>query len=108
MEYTTVLGYNQKVACKLGLDACDLLIFRCLQDTINKKKFQKNEINGKAYYWLNYDYVVEELPILKITKTTLIKKYKKFVKLNILDFLFIEKKGTSTYFRFNDEISLTV
>ncbi len=101
MEYK-VLGYNQQKAVVLGLDANDLLILHCLQDVVNKKAIPEKEINGKLYYWLNYNYILDELPILKISKASLMKKYKKYSNLNILDFLFIEKNSNFTYFRFNE------
>lgn len=101
MEYK-VLEYSQQKAVILGLDINDLLILDCLQDVIKQKALPEKEINGNVYYWLNYNYILDELPILRITKPTLMKKYKKFVKLNILDFLFIEKNGEFTYFRVNE------
>lgn len=80
-----------------------IMIELSLQDVITNKAIPEKEINGEFYYWLNYNYILDELPILKINKPSLLKKFKKYSKLNILDFIFIEKNGNFTYFRFNEK-----
>ena len=63
MQYT-IHGFNQAEAVKLGLNNDDLLILRWFVDFTPSNKIKSCLINGKPYYWINYGYLLECLPIL--------------------------------------------
>ncbi|MDD7457258.1 MAG: hypothetical protein PUK83_02355 [Clostridia bacterium] len=63
MQYT-IHGFNQAEAVKLGLNNDDLLILRWFVDFTPSLKIKSCLINGKPYYWINYGYLLECLPIL--------------------------------------------
>ena len=70
MKYT-IEGFNQAKAVELGLCVADLIILRWFVDFAGTDKMLKRSIEGKEYYWIKYEGMLEDLPILSITKTYL-------------------------------------
>lgn len=60
----TIHGFSQTEAVKLGLNNDDLLILRWFVDFTPSKSMKSCLINGKPFYWINYGYLLECLPIL--------------------------------------------
>lgn len=100
------------------LDAADAIILRWIIDFFNTEKMIHRVINNRIYFWILYEYVINDLPILGIQETKAIsRRFKKYVDMNIL-FSFVSKGreayiqngellhryGTFTYFCFNAEI----
>lgn len=100
------------------LDAADVIILRWIIDFFNSEKMAHRIINNRIYFWILYEYVISDLPILGIQETKAIsRRMKKYVDMNIL-FSFVSKGreayiqngellhryGTFTYFCFNAEI----
>lgn len=100
------------------LDASDVVILRWIIDFFNTEKMVHRVINNRIYFWILYEYVINDLPILQITETKAIsRRMKKYVDMNIL-FSYVSKGreaymqngellhryGTFTYFCFNAEI----
>ena len=97
----SILDYNQKIAVSFGLDMNDLILIRWFVDYRNTNEMNEVIFDGKAYYWVNYKKVIEDLPILKIkSKDVLRRRFKKLCDCKILEFR-LEKntKGTFTYYR---------
>ena len=97
----SILDYNQKIAVSFGLDMNDLILIRWFIDYRNTDEMNEVIFDGKAYYWVNYKKVIENLPILKIkSKDVLRRRFKKLCDCKILEFR-LEKntKGTFTYYR---------
>ena len=93
MKYT-VCGFNQEKAIGLGLDVTDLLILRWIVDF--SPKMSTKVIDDQFYYWVKYQSILEDLPILKIGKDMLYKRLKKMVNAKVL-VNNIEKNSTGTY-----------
>ena len=84
MKYN-VIGFSQQKAMELRLDVKDLIILKHIIDFINSGKMVEREIDGETYYWLKQDRLLEELPILNIGGSTVLRRrLKKLVKLNLL------------------------
>lgn len=62
----TILGYSQKVANELDLSVEDLLLLRYFIDFKETGKMVKeyNQSINDMSYWLSYDKVIEDLPIV--------------------------------------------
>lgn len=62
----TILGYSQKVANELDLSVEDLLLLRYFIDFKETGKMVKeyNQSINDMSYWLSYDKVIEDLPII--------------------------------------------
>lgn len=100
MKYT-IQGFNQEEAIRFGLDATDLLILRWIVDF--SPKMTTKVIEDRFYFWVKYQSILEDLPILKIGKDMLYKRLKKMVDSQIL-VNYIEKgsNGTYTYYAFGE------
>lgn len=102
MKYT-LEGYNQEVAIQLGLKLEDLAILRWFDDFLNTGKMQQFEVEGTIFYWIKYDYIIKQLPIIAEDKRKIATKLKRLVDLNILEFCLLKKNGTFSLYRLNEE-----
>ena len=96
----SILDYHQQIAVAYNLDMNDLLLLRWFVDFKNTDRMKLMIIEGKPYYWVNYEKAIEDLPILKINnKIALRRRFKKLCDCNVLEF-HLEKniKGTFTYY----------
>lgn len=99
----TIMGYSQERAVEFGLDIVDLTLIRWFADFQGTERMVEHVENGVAYYWLKYDYVIEDLPILNIKKDTLMRKFKALAKKGILDTFTLKQGGTFSFYRFGTE-----
>lgn len=81
----SIFGFSQERAIELGLDAKDLLILKYIYDFVESGKMIEREIDGKIYYWIKSQIVLDTLPILKIGGSIVLRRrLKNLVELNIL------------------------
>lgn len=100
MKYT-IEGFNQEEAIKLGnLDVIDLVILRWIVDF--EPKMAKKEIDGEIYFWVNYQSLLEALPILNIKKLAIYRRLEKMCDANILKHKNVKDKGNYSYYSFGD------
>lgn len=100
----SIFGFSQERAIELGLDAKDLLILRYIHDFVESGRMFEREIDGKIYYWIKSQIVLDSLPILKISGGLVLRKrLKNLVELNILEYKLIKKGGTYCFYRISDE-----
>ena len=99
MKYT-VCGFNQEKAIELGLDATDLLILRWIVDF--SPKMTTEVIEDEVYFWVKYQSIHEDFPIIGIKKRALEYRMEKLVGLNILEHKTIKKGGTFSYYKFGE------
>ncbi|MDY3206060.1 conserved phage C-terminal domain-containing protein [Clostridium baratii] len=105
MKYN-VIGFSQQKAMELRLDVKDLIILKHIIDFINSGKMVEREIDGETYYWLKQDRLLEELPILNIGGSTVLRRrLKKLVKFNILKYYLMKKGGTYTLYGKGSELN---
>lgn len=100
-EYATSLHKNIEKNGKentLSLDINDLAILRWLIDFSHTGRMETISIGYNVYYWISYDKVIEDLPLLNIGKDMLYRRLKKMVELEILSFY--SKNGSQSYFGF--------
>ena len=104
MKYT-IEGFQQEALLKLGLDGNDAIILRWFVDFMKTSKMEKIIIDNTEYYWIQYDYLIEQLPILKFKKQSLRKKFISYAKNGLMKQKLEHKKngisGTWTYFSFD-------
>lgn len=98
MKYT-VEGFNQAKSVELGLCVADLIILRWFVDFAGTDKMVKRIINDKEYYWIKYEGLLEDLPILSITKDTLYRRLKGLVEKEVLEHITIKEAGTYSFYR---------
>ena len=98
MKYT-IEGFNQAKAVELGLCVADLIILRWFVDFAGTEKMVKRIIDGKEYYWIKDEGLLEDLPILSITKDTLYRRLKGLVEKEILEHITLKEAGTYSFYR---------
>jgi len=76
MKYT-IAGFSQSKMCEYGYDLVDAHIIRFCVDFYNTGQMKMKEIDGAVYFWMHYDTVVKELPILSLTKRGLADRMSK-------------------------------
>jgi len=101
MKYT-ILGFSQEVSIKYKLDMDKLLILRYLVDFSHTKKMTKTTVEGREFYWVNYDSMIEALPILSIKKDTVYRKLKEMVATGVLTHHTIKNAGIYSFYGFGE------
>jgi len=85
MKYSIMI--NQKLALdnNLKLDIIELAIFEYIKDFCHCSGIQTIIENGKTYYWIAYQKVIDDMPILGIrTKDGIYRRIKKLTEAHIL------------------------
>lgn len=98
MKYT-IEGFNQAKAVELGLCVADLIILRWFVDFSGTEKMVKRIIDGREYYWIKYEGLLEDLPILSITKDTLYRRLKGLVEKEVLEHITLKEAGTYSFYK---------
>lgn len=99
MKYI-IEGFNQEKAIELGLDGDDLIILRWFTDFSSNMK--KKEIEGTVYYWVTYDKLLEDIPILNVKKRALKYRLDKFINAKILIHKNFKEGGNFSYYGFGE------
>ena len=94
----TILGFSQPAAYDLGLDINDLAILRWYIDFNESGYMNKKVIDGKEFYLVIYEYVLEDLPILCMKKDAVYRRFKKMCDKKILERRTINEGGKFPYF----------
>jgi len=103
MKYT-IEGLNQEYLCELGLDANDAIILRWIIDFWHTQKMKKFIIDNQEYLWINYQSIIDNLPILKINnKIALAKRMKKICDIGLLIHKCHKIGGTYSCYRFTEK-----
>ena len=99
MKYT-IMGFNQAKAVELNLDTDDLLILSYFSDFRDTELMVSEEFEGKRYYWLRYDALLENLPILGLkSKDALRRRLKKLQDAKVLcHYCKKTKEGTYSFY----------
>ena len=104
-----LIGFSQKNALEIRninqkLDIVDLVILDWLKCFYPKMK--KHFVDEKEYVWIEYQKVLDDIPILDIKKRTVMDRFKKMSELGVLDHITVYeqdgRKGTYSYFGFAD------
>lgn len=94
----TILGFSHPAAYDLGLDINDLAILRWYIDFKESGYMNKKVIDGKEFYLVIYEYVLEDLPILYMKKDAVYRRFKKMCDKKILERRTINEGGKFPYF----------
>lgn len=95
----TIEDFNQEKLIKLGLDLVDAMILRYFIDFMNTKKMKARVVEGECYYWLSYDAVIKEFPILNLnTRDSVYRRFKKLVEAGVLKHVTIRENGTYAFY----------
>ncbi len=109
MKYT-IEGFGQAEALRLGLDVKDLVLLRWIVDFYNTGKMDLYMIDGKTYFWVDYHYLIVQLPILGITSSKVLsRRMKHLQECNVMDSICRpDSSGVRMYFRFQEDALLSL
>ena len=115
----TIEGFNQEYAMTLRkeveingkkilkkIDCTDLVILRWFVDFYPNMK--KINVDGREYAWLTHGKLLEDIPIIDISKRSFIDRMKKLVEFGILDYKLIKKGGTFSVYTFGENYKYMV
>lgn len=102
MRYT-IMGFSQAKLVEYGLDTIDATLLRYFVDFKESNRMKLEVVEGKAYFWLQYDGVLRELPILKMKKCTVQSRFFKMRDSGILTHHVKRDGGTYSYFGLGDK-----
>lgn len=108
----TIEGFNQAYATTLRkevtlsngakktikIDCTDLVILRWFVDFYPKMK--TIEVDGVKYVWLTHKKLLEDLPLIDITKRAFMERMQKLVEFNILEYKLLKENGTFSLYKF--------
>ena len=99
MKYT-LEGFSQARLVELGMDCVDAVILRWLVDfsATGKMRYVDRE-DGQRLYWVRYDAVIADLPVLRIkSKDRLAKRLQTMVSAGVLIHRHVRTGGSFSYF----------
>lgn len=103
MKYS-VLGFNQQKLVDFGLDLKDTMLLRYFVDFKETGKMRNITLESETYYWLKYEAVVDEFPLLDIkTKDTVYRRLQKLVKSKILKHTTVKDYGNYSYYSLGEK-----
>ncbi|MBK1810705.1 conserved phage C-terminal domain-containing protein [Clostridium sp. YIM B02505] len=98
MKYTA-MGFSQEKLVNYGLDMKDAVILRYFIDFKGTNTMRTEIIDDEVYYWVRYEGIVNEYPILNLNnEDSIYRRLKKLVKVNILKHKTIKSFGTYSYY----------
>lgn len=104
MKYT-ILGFSQAKLIELKLDIDDALILRYFIDFKDSGNMSKEIFDNDMFYWVSYDFLKKDLPILDISKDMVYRKFKKLVNSGILKHKTKRVGGTFSFYALSEKYS---
>lgn len=80
------------------IDCTDLVILRWFVDFYPNMK--KVEVDGKRYAWVTHKKLIDDLPLIDISKKAFIERMQKLVEFDILEYKFVKDGGTFSLYGF--------
>ena len=85
-----------------GMDLTDSLILRWFIDFKDTHKMYSEYIKDDIYYWIKYEALLKDIPIINIGKVALGRRLKKLSQKNILKQYIKKKAGTFSLYAIGD------
>ncbi|WP_160680382.1 hypothetical protein [Clostridium sp. C8-1-8] len=98
MKYS-IMGFKQDKLMELGLDIKDAAILRYFVDFMDSLKMRSEIIDKEIYYWVKYEGIINQYPILKLNNVdSVYRRFKKLVQLSILKHKTVINNGKYSYY----------
>jgi hypothetical protein len=93
------MGFKQDKLMELGLDIKDAAILRYFVDFMDSLKMRSEIIDKQIYYWVKYEGIINQYPILKLNNVdSVYRRFKKLVQLSILKHKTVINNGKYSYY----------
>lgn len=97
MKYT-IMGFSQQKLQEFNMDLTDALILRWFIDFKDTNKMYSEIVNNEKFYWIKYESLLSDIPIINIKKVPLGRRLKKLSESEILKRYIKKKGGTYTLY----------
>ena len=97
MQYS-FLGFSVSKMMDFKLDMKDVAILRYFVDFRDTGRMKSEVIEGKTYYWVNYNTMADEMPFLGLGKRSIMSRMLKMRDLGILVHYTKKEGGTFSFF----------
>lgn len=97
MKYT-IMGFSHKKLMEFGMDVEDALILRYFIDFVESNKMISEVVDGKTYYWVRYDNVISDMPIINMKKDAVQRRFYKMRNAGLLIHYVKKSGGTFSYY----------
>lgn len=104
----TIEGFSQIELVKRGLDLQDALILRYFVDFKESGNMYSEIVGTEKFYWVKYEELIENLPILNIKKDTLRRRFFKMAEIGILKQYTKKEKGTWSMYTIGEEFKALI
>ncbi len=106
MKYTLV-GFRQDILLEkyTTLNATDIFVLRTMVDMLDRLP-RKIEVDGKVYVQMTYKMLLEDLPFITESSSTIKRIVQKFIDNNLIERYVVKKAGNYTYFRVTEELKM--
>lgn len=95
----TMNGFNQRVLIEFGLDLKDAALLRYFVDFKDTNSMSMIIVDNKPYYWVKYDHLKEDLPILGINSNAVLRRrLKKLEDCKVLEHYHKLEGGSFSYY----------
>lgn len=95
----TMSGFNQRKLLEYGLDLKDAALLRYFVDFKDTNSMSMIVVDNKAYYWLKYEALKEDLPILGINSNVVLRRrLKKLEECGVLEHYHKLEGGSFSYY----------
>ena len=98
----TMCGFSQQAALEFGLDTTDLYILRGIVDFMESGRMRTMTLDGERYYWVSYQGIVDDMPLLYIKKDAVYKRLRHICDLGILKKKTVCCGGKYSYYTLGD------
>ncbi|MFA5166835.1 MAG: hypothetical protein WC449_06120 [Candidatus Paceibacterota bacterium] len=98
----SICGFNHLELLLNKIDCVDVQIIRCIVDFRDTGKMKTIRVNNKEYFWISYEWLIDELPICEISSSKMVGRIMSKLVQNGLMERYIEL-GNRTYYRFIEE-----
>ncbi len=102
----SIMGFNQEKLLKdyWKLNCNDIVVLKTLSDLISKMEVKVKE-NNKEYSWVMYKLLLEDLPFITQSESTMKKIVQKLIDVGLIERLIVNRGGKYTYFRKTEKLS---
>lgn len=106
----TIMGFAQEKILEFNLDLTDVMILRWFVDFKDSQQMKKIIFEENMYYWINYDYLIQEIPVIKInSKDVLRRRLKKLEDCKVLKSKCIKNfHGSMTYYTITENYTALI
>lgn len=99
----TMSGFSQQAALEFGLDTTDLYILRWIVDFMESGRMRAMFLDGEKYYWVSYQGIVDDMPLLYIKKDAVYKRLRHICDLKILKKKTVCAGGKFSYYALGEK-----